>query len=307
MEQNPEDKNKKRKKRPKAVTDKIVTVRADCCAVRRETYNRFAPEPEKTLDNYVKTNSMATLRNRVELNALLESAQNGNAEKEEELVKRHFLLVMKIARSFKGEYLEIGDLFGAGNLGLVRAIRAYNTKSKVPFSAFASTCITNAMLDYVDSLKEGQEKKKNVDEEESDEADKNVEAVNEGDEISVIKSGKKLSFRESEKLELFLSAISRLGNDDDDIECENGEEADDDPALKAELALLSDQVTKAVDRLGDTSRMIVRLRFGLDGGGERTLVDVATAVGKTTNWTATLLQRALEKLAQSTSLRDFIG
>ena len=307
MEQNPEENKKKLKNRAKGGLDKIVTVRAECCAVRRETYNRFAPEPEKTLGIYVNANSMPTLRNRVELNALLESAQNGNAEKEEELVKRHFLLVMKIARSFKGEYLEIGDLFGAGNLGLVRAIRAYNTKSKVPFSAFASTCITNSIIDYVDSLKESQDKKENDDEQEPDENDNNTEAVNISDDISVIKPNKKLSFREREQLELFLSAISRLGNDDDDVECENGEKADDDPALIAELSLLRDQVAKAVDRLGETSREIVRLRFGLDGGGERTLVDVARGVGKTPNWTAALLQRALEKLSQSTSLRDFIG
>jgi|CXWL01.1.fsa_nt_gi RNA polymerase sigma factor (sigma-70 family) len=61
------------------------------------------------------------------------------------LLSTHQRLVLKIASRFRSSGLEIGDLVGYGNLGLVDAVRKFDRKKHPPFHAYAAGRIWSSM------------------------------------------------------------------------------------------------------------------------------------------------------------------
>lgn len=66
------------------------------------------------------------------------------AEKEE-FVKNNLGLVHSCAHRFKGRGIEYDDLFGAGCIGLVKAIDAFDEERGVRFSTYAVPVILGEM------------------------------------------------------------------------------------------------------------------------------------------------------------------
>ena len=69
--------------------------------------------------------------------ALIGQAQQGDAEAMEQLTARHDALVKYVARRFLGRGVEQDDLYQLGRLGLVKAIRGFDTRFDVKFSTYA--------------------------------------------------------------------------------------------------------------------------------------------------------------------------
>ena len=61
----------------------------------------------------------------------------------------------------------------------------------------------------------------------------------------------------------------------------------------------------AEPRLGEQEAMVIRLRFGLEGIGERTLQEVADAMNITKQRVHQIEQAAIEKLKRSEKLRSY--
>lgn len=82
---------------------------------------------------------------------LITESRNGSLQSTEELLTRYKSLVISVAR----QYFLVGagdeDLIQEGMIALYRAIDAYDTGSKVPFSAFAHSCVKNRIIDVVKS------------------------------------------------------------------------------------------------------------------------------------------------------------
>lgn len=80
---------------------------------------------------------------------LIEESRAGNLQSTEEILTRYKSLVISVAR----QYFLVGagdeDLIQEGMIALYRAIDAYDLESKVPFSAFAYSCVKNRLIDVV--------------------------------------------------------------------------------------------------------------------------------------------------------------
>lgn len=80
---------------------------------------------------------------------LIEESRAGQMQSTEELLTRYKSLVISVAR----QYFLVGagdeDLIQEGMIALYRAIDAYDEESKVPFSAFAYSCVKNRIIDVV--------------------------------------------------------------------------------------------------------------------------------------------------------------
>ncbi len=80
---------------------------------------------------------------------LIVESRAGNMASTEELLTRYKSLVISVAR----QYFLVGagdeDLIQEGMIALYRAIDAYDMASKVPFSAFAYSCVKNRIIDVV--------------------------------------------------------------------------------------------------------------------------------------------------------------
>lgn len=83
-----------------------------------------------------------------------QSARAGLLRRRDELVESHLDLVRQIAAAIAPHVpaqIELDDLIGAGNLGLLKAATSYNPRRHggTPFSAYARPVIRGAILDSI--------------------------------------------------------------------------------------------------------------------------------------------------------------
>lgn len=78
-------------------------------------------------------------------------AQQGDRNAEEVLVARYFGVVKSCSRPYFLAGGDVEDLIQEGMLGLLNAVRAYNSDRGVPFEAFARMCITRRIYSAVKS------------------------------------------------------------------------------------------------------------------------------------------------------------
>ena len=65
----------------------------------------------------------------------------------EEILTRHNLrLVAHIAKKYKSTYSDADDLISIGSIGLIKAVRTFDSDKAKKFSSYASKCIENEML-----------------------------------------------------------------------------------------------------------------------------------------------------------------
>jgi RNA polymerase primary sigma factor len=69
----------------------------------------------------------------------------GNAEARDKLVRCNLRLVVRIALAYRGRGLELDDLIGEGNLGLIRAAVDYDPRFGARFSTYANYWIKQAI------------------------------------------------------------------------------------------------------------------------------------------------------------------
>lgn len=86
--------------------------------------------------NTLKTREFTPLPHE-EVMRLLESAQSGDEAAVERLVNSNLKLVMSIASRFLNSGYELDDLFQVGSIGLMKAIRRFDTSSGLQFSTYA--------------------------------------------------------------------------------------------------------------------------------------------------------------------------
>ncbi|MBI3965885.1 MAG: sigma-70 family RNA polymerase sigma factor [Chloroflexi bacterium] len=81
------------------------------------------------------------------------------------------------------------------------------------------------------------------------------------------------------------------------------------PAELAQRRLLREQIEEALDSLSDRERLVLRLRFGLEDGRQRTLEEVGNAFAVTRERIRQIESKALRKLrhpSRSRRLKDFL-
>ena len=66
-------------------------------------------------------------------------------EKQWELVVQYLPLVIKLAKPYQHRGLDYADLIQAGNIGLLHAVKTYDTSKDVPFMSWGARCIKQAI------------------------------------------------------------------------------------------------------------------------------------------------------------------
>ncbi len=84
-----------------------------------------------------------------EVLALLEQAQAGDMPAQERLVQHNTALVKSIVKKFLGRGVDYDDLFQIGSMGLIKAIRHYDTRFHVRFSTYAVPMIAGEIKRFL--------------------------------------------------------------------------------------------------------------------------------------------------------------
>ena len=266
---------------------------------------------------YLKEIGKVTLLDPEEELRLAKLMSEGNAMARKRLSEANLRLVVSIAKRYVGRGMLFLDLIQEGNLGLIKAVEKFDYKKGYKFSTYATwwirQAITRAIADQARTIRIPVHM---------------VETINKLIRVSrqlVQELGRDPHPNEIAK-ELNMSIekvreIMKIAQEPISLETPIGEEEDSHlgdfipdedapaPSEAASFMLLKEQLGEVLNTLTPREAMVLRLRFGLDDGRQRTLEEVGKEFNVTRERIRQIEAKALRKLrhpSRSKKLKDYL-
>jgi RNA polymerase primary sigma factor len=300
---------RKKEIRPQEKNDKPQT-KQEKDIERQNALNNRSPGGSKndTMKVYMQDIgqiSLVTKKEEVELAAAIHGKDEfAHDEARATLIKANLRLVVKIAHDFKGLGLPLLDLISEGNIGLMRAVEKFDPAKGAKFSSYAAWWIKQSMRRALAN----QSRTIRIPVQSAGKINKiksvRMKLAEElGRDPTDAEIAVHLDFSERTVAGLRLADLRTFSLHDPIQQGEDGEFQDIIPDRRA---MTPDQIlgdVESVDRLMDLleelderEKMILKMRFGLDGSKSRTLEEVSQEIGRTRERVRQIQNQALTKL-----------
>jgi RNA polymerase primary sigma factor len=234
--------------------------------------------------------------------ALAEAVARGDSKARDQLVRSNLGLVFTIARDYFGRGLDLDDLVGEGNLGLIRAAEDFDPRFGTRFSTYAAHWIKQAILHalitttatirlpahMVTLLSKWRKAERAL-----------TRVLGQSPTFDQVAVSLGLSGAKRVMVESAMKAgrLRLEGGDDEDRsphEAGDHREGPDAPVERTDMTEgLRERMAGCLDA---REREIIALRFGLGGGEPLTLREVGRRVGFTREWVRKIEGHAIGKL-----------
>lgn len=245
--------------------------------------------------------NLLTPEQEIELAALI---KNGDKDARELMIKANLRLVVKIARDYEGFGLPLLDLISEGNIGLMKAVERFDPAKGGKLSTYGAWWIKQSIkralanqsktirlpVHLVDKISKMRRAEMKLHEEFGREPTNEELAIELDTTPLRISQMRNASVRPA-------SLDAPIGDDDSNT---FGEIVEDEQAYtpyeQLEEKTVTDMLHDLVDTLDEREITILRYRFGLDGGEEKTLEEVGKKFGVTRERIRQIQNIALRKL-----------
>ncbi len=249
--------------------------------------------------------SLVTKDQEVDLAAKIHGQDNlAHDEARQTLIKANLRLVVKIAHDFKGLGLPLLDLISEGNIGLMRAVEKFDPAKGAKFSSYAAWWIKQSMRRALAN----QSRTIRIPVQSAGKINK-IKSVRMklteklGREPTDAEIAEHLDYSERTVAGLRLADLRTFSLHDP---IQQGEEGEFQDIIPDRGAMTPDRILSDVESVGrlislltelePREKMILQMRFGLDGKRPKTLEEVSQEIGRTRERVRQIQNQALSKL-----------